>query len=203
MKVYITSDLHLMHKNICGDKGLVESRRVFKDEIEMTEHLIKVHNEVVRKDDLTYNLGDISLTLKPKEVFDLLCRMNGRFIIIKGNHDSSKVFNYLLRNNFELPSGGKKFEIHDVGLRFKKNGIVYHLTHYPLNVGNTRNRLRSIHGHIHENESSYTNHFNVCVDSPELPKDLKFGTPLLLDDVIVMLENKIRLQYEMVLTVPK
>lgn len=181
-----------MHRNICGENAFIKARERFDDETEMTEYLIEIHNKTVNKDDVTYNLGDISLNLRPKEVFDLLGRMNGRFIIIKGNHDSNKVMKYLINNNYKLPSGGMKFEVHEVGLRIKRNGIVYYMTHYPLNVGHLRNNLRSLHGHIHESPGTYPNHFNVCIDSPELPTDLAFGQPLLLDTVIELIEAKVK-----------
>ena len=191
MKTYITSDLHLMHKSICGPDAFVNVRKQFADEVEMTEYLIKTHNEVVRKGDITYNLGDLSLNTKPKVVFDLLSRMNGRFIIVKGNHDSVKVLKYLMNNNYELPSGGMKFEVHEVGLRIKRNGKSYHMTHYPLYIGHLRNNLRSIHGHIHQTGSAHANHFNICIDSPEIPVGHKYGAPLLLNDVIDILEAKV------------
>ena len=191
MKTYITSDLHFLHKNICGPEAFVHTRNHFKDEFEMTEYLIDVHNKVVNKDDTTYNLGDLSLNVKPKVVLEILARMNGQFIIVKGNHDGSKVLKYLANNNYKMPNGKMKFEIHDVGIKIKKNGVTYHLTHYPLYIGHLRNNLRSIHGHIHETMSAHPNHFNVCIDSPELIVGTEFGAPMLLDDVFEALETKV------------
>ena len=180
-----------MHRNICGENAFIEVRKRFDNEVEMTEYLIEIHNKTVNRGDITYNLGDISLNLRPKEVFDLLGRMNGRFIIVKGNHDSNKVMKYLINNNYELPSGGMKFEVHEVGLRIKRNGIVYYMTHYPLNVGHLRNNLRSLHGHVHESPGIHPNHLNICIDSPELPEDLDFGQPLLLNTAIELIEAKV------------
>lgn len=191
MKTYITSDLHLYHKNMAGPNALVPVRQRFKDEIEMTEYLIKTHNEVVNKDDVVYNLGDLSLHGKPLVIFEALSRMKGSLIIVKGNHDNTKTLNYLMKNNYQLPSGRMKFEVHEVGTKIKVNKKTYYLTHFPFYVGQSRGRLRSIHGHLHQLPSAHLNHFNVSIDSPDLPDDLKYGAPILLSTVIDLLEEKV------------
>jgi len=71
----------------------------------MKEILICAHNRVVHQDDTTYMLGDISLREKPKTIYEVLARLKGQLVIIKGNHDSSKFIKYLRKNNYILPDG--------------------------------------------------------------------------------------------------
>lgn len=193
MAYFITSDLHLNHKKICGPDGFVETRRHFKDVDEMNEYLIEIHNKYVGKNDVTYNLGDISMLSKnPKELIGMLNRMNGAIVIVKGNHDNRRFLKALMANNYRLPNGKDKFTVHEVGLTIKQKGVTYYLTHYPLDVGHMRNNLRSIHGHIHAYPSPLPNGINIGIDSPELPVGTEFGQPLLLNDVIKQLELKHR-----------
>ena len=92
MKTYLTADLHFGHANIIGFCD-----RPFKDIIEMEEALIDNWNSVVRSSDLIYNLGDISLRgPKYKEWYsELIPKMNGRKVLILGNHDYLKPFAYI------------------------------------------------------------------------------------------------------------
>lgn len=67
---------------------------------------------------------------------------------------------------------------------------MYYLTHYPTNIGENRDNLRTIHGHIYEYPSPYVNGLNVGLDSPELPVDNPFGRPIKLDTAMELLEDK-------------
>lgn len=53
MNTWFTSDQHIGHKNI-----IAYSNRPFSNVDEMTEELVRRHNERVRPDDLVYQLGD-------------------------------------------------------------------------------------------------------------------------------------------------
>jgi calcineurin-like phosphoesterase family protein len=92
MKTFLTSDLHFDHANI-----IKYCNRPFKNINDMTEQLISNWNSVVSSKDLVYNLGDISLRgPKYKEWYqETLPRLNGRHILILGNHDYLKPFQYL------------------------------------------------------------------------------------------------------------
>ena len=190
MTEYITSDTHFNHKSFVGDDSLVSTRKHFKDINDMNQTIINEINSVVKNNDTLYHLGDISLGGKPADVLELLRVINGQLIIVKGNHDNSKLLKYLEKNNYKLPNGRDKFIIHQVGTIIKRNGNVYYLTHYPMNVGENRDNLRTIHGHIHEYPSPYVNGLNVGVDSPELPKGEPFGKPIKLETAMEILEYK-------------
>lgn len=82
---WITSDTHFFfHKNIIAYTG-----RPFSNITEMREKLIYNWNSVVNFNDIIFVLGDFAFggTQAKKE---LLTRLNGYKILIKGNHDSGR-----------------------------------------------------------------------------------------------------------------
>lgn len=82
MDVFFTSDLHFGHLNAIGFDN-----RPFTSVEEMTEELIRRWNNKVKPGDLVYVLGDFIWKLQDGEVHELLKRLNGQIILIKGNHD--------------------------------------------------------------------------------------------------------------------
>lgn len=190
MKEFITSDWHFGHKNICGKDGFCPiTRGQFKDVEEMNQTLTDHINKVVTNEDILYHLGDISLKNKNKDIFDTLTRINGQLVLVKGNHDASRTFNYLNKHNYNLPNGKPKFVTYDVGLIIKRSKRVYYLTHYPLGLGEQRVNMRNLCGHIHQLVPRESNILNVGVDSPQLPKDLPFGQPLELDKAMAIVDT--------------
>lgn len=166
-------------------------RKQFKDAHTMNEVILKNHNAFVTNDDIVYIAGDLSMNAKPKVLFELLKRLNGQLWLVLGNHDSlTKLFNYIERNNYELPDGRMKFVLEPMGIRLKREKKVYMITHYPLGLGEKRKKLRNFHGHIHEEHSKDANCLNICIDSPELPINLPFGAPLPLEVAITLVEEK-------------
>ena len=189
MKRYLTADLHFEHNNICGEDGFVSTRKHIENPDVMKEILINAHNKRVKSEDETYIIGDISLHCKPKPIYDILTQLNGQIIVIKGNHDSSKLIKYLRNHNYQMDDGRDKFIVHEVGCILKYNGIVYYLTHYSLVVGHRAN-LRSFCGHIHNAEAVFSNSLNVGIDSPELPAGHPFGEPILFETACELVEEK-------------
>ena len=188
MKYFITSDRHLFHRNMTKE-GTDFLGRGFETLEDMTEAIVEAHNSVVGRGDITIDLGDIGLMASPQDIFDVYKRMKGAFIIIKGNHDNTKLLNFLRANNYKLPSGRDKFEIHEVGYRFKKNGKVFYCSHYPMMVGE-RGRTFSLHGHIHKYPSPLSHGINLGIDSPEIKDVVPFAVPLELDKAIELVVDK-------------
>ncbi len=88
MTVFFTSDHHFGHANILRFED--ESRRNvsggrFQTIAEHDERLIELWNETVSADDTVYCLGDFSYKQHTMEA--VLPRMNGKKILIAGNHD--------------------------------------------------------------------------------------------------------------------
>ena len=80
MKTFWTSDQHIGHLNIVR-----YCARPFADVHEMREVIIARYNEMVGPDDLVYHLGDVAMD--EKYVAPFVTRLNGRKILISGNHD--------------------------------------------------------------------------------------------------------------------
>lgn len=187
---FITSDLHFGHKNIYGLDGFCpRTRGHFKTLEEMNEYLIEAHNSVVGKKDTTYFLGDFSLHMDRNEALEILKAMNGQFHFIKGNHDNRSLINYLKANNYKISEGMDKFIVYDVGTIVKRNGNIYYLTHYPLQLGERR-QLRSLCGHLHDEAVNLPYSLNVGIDSSELPESHPFGVPLEFSVACELVEKK-------------
>lgn len=120
--------LHLGHKN------LVKDLRGFNDIDKYHEHFINQWNSVVKKKDLVYILGDI--TMETSEFYPILDKLKGRKKVVLGNHDMGKDIPELLKYVEEV-SG----MIHYKG---------YWLTHAPLHPQELTFVKGNIHAHIHE-----------------------------------------------------
>jgi len=125
------SDLHFGHKTI-----IRFDNRPFKTIEENDQTLIERHNAVVKPTDVTYFLGDISWhgSKETKEIFD---QMNGKKILIKGNHDRGQyegIFDEILPYKEIVVSGGKT--------------VV--LCHYPIHFFNKHYYgAFMFYGHVH------------------------------------------------------
>ncbi len=181
---YVISDLHLFHRNMCGENSFIEARKRFKDVDDMHEYLIREWNETVRPTDTVYHLGDLSLGAKPDSVINVLERLNGTIWLIKGNHDNAPLKRAILSNT---SLEGRVFW-EEVGLILKRMHKIVHMTHYPLVIGERGNRV-NLHGHIHDAVRPEPNLLNVGIDSPELGNH-KFGKPLLLEDALTRISEK-------------
>jgi len=88
MNTFFTSDHHFGHANIIRFEPLnrIDARGVIFESVnQMNECLIERWNEVVGPDDLVYHLGDMSY--KQETLRAVLPRLNGRKILVCGNHD--------------------------------------------------------------------------------------------------------------------
>lgn len=127
---WFTSDLHFDHKNI-----IKHCNRPFSDVNHMNEMLIQNFNELVKPEDTTYFLGDVTFGL-----WEYLQRMNGKKILIWGNHD-----------NMKEAEASKAFEniYHYFELRGFHNFPIV-LMHFPIQFWNRAYRgSMHFHGHSH------------------------------------------------------
>jgi len=142
-KTYITSDLHFSHKRIrefCPD-----TRGNFTDITHMNEEMIRMWNEIVNPEDLVYILGDVAFC-SGSEAARIMARLNGRKILVKGNHDYSTLKDFNFQQSFE--------SIHDY-LEINYDGTFVVMMHYPIAEFNRMHRDNSCHfyGHLHQNKS--------------------------------------------------
>lgn len=149
--------LHFGHKRMAQHRG-------FQDEFHHDENLIEQYNSVVNKKDLVYILGDI--TMENPDYYYQLDRLNGRKIVIMGNHDRPKDIPELLKY-VESVAG----MIHYKG---------FWLTHCPVHPQELNFVRGNIHCHIHEMTVPYT---EVEVDYWDKPGIIKSKSGLLYHNV--------------------
>lgn len=137
--IYFTADSHFGHKNV-----IKFCERPFNSSHEMTMHMIEAWNSVVNPDDTIYHLGDFIFSLTRKWSYRLLEKLNGKIIIIKGNHDREKELNYYLNNGL-IDSWHYSQELSYVYNGKNYNFSLSHYPHYPLKTSD----LICLHGHVH------------------------------------------------------
>lgn len=138
-KTYVTADLHFGHANILKFNP---DTRQYTDVTHMNESLIQEWNKTVNPEDLVYILGDVAFCSAPKAV-DYLRRMNGRKILVEGNHDHKLVQDKAFRDCFE--------SIHSY-LEINYDNAFICMFHYRIAEWN-RGHRGSLHlfGHQHGN----------------------------------------------------
>ncbi len=130
MQNWFISDTHFNHSNIIDYCG-----RPFKSSKHMDMEIIRRWNERVKPEDTVFHLGDFSYSgslrddnkKKPKDYVD---QLNGKLILIKGNHDR----NNGLRTNIE-------------SIDIKLGGINWWCQHKPEMLTYKYNLC----GHVHNN----------------------------------------------------
>lgn len=139
MRTFITSDLHFGHKNIM--KFCPENRGHFESVEHMNEEMIRMWNDTVEVGDLTYILGDVAF-LPAADAVKILKRLNGRKILIEGNHDRKLMNDPAFRSCFE--------ETHKYH-RINYNETMVVMFHYPIHFEWDQAHRGSVHfyGHVH------------------------------------------------------
>lgn len=133
---FITSDHHLMHDGMYRftnpDGSAV--RPWAQDSAEGDEMMIEAWNGVVHPKDTVYHLGDIAIR---RGGLQLLGRLNGRKILVRGNHDIFKLSDYT-----------PWFE--DIRGSHKIDRLI--LSHYPIHPDSIPHWCdANVHGHTHSN----------------------------------------------------
>ncbi|MDR0899522.1 MAG: metallophosphoesterase family protein [Lactobacillaceae bacterium] len=195
--IFVTSDTHFFDANLMTHPHFAPDRIDFIRVEDMNETIIEAWNEVVEEKDTVYHLGDIGVFYEHgsnQEMLDILNRLHGNLVLIKGNHDSRDFFKFLDQNNYEVRKGINKFAFEDVGSYFKANHHQFYLTHYPMLLGINKNII-NLHGHIHHYSVDIKDNINVGIDSSDFDyffKDQKpkFGAPISLEQVDFLIRAK-------------
>jgi calcineurin-like phosphoesterase family protein len=138
--------LHLGHKSIAAHRG-------WNDVEEHDAFLIQEWNKVVSKRDTTYIVGDITME-KPHDYYKLDL-LNGRKIVVLGNHDRHQNVKELLQY------------VDGVAGAVDYKGFI--ITHVPIHPNEVQFYRGNIHAHIHhENKLE-----EVIVSDSYLDKDNK------------------------------
>jgi calcineurin-like phosphoesterase family protein len=136
---FVISDTHFGHTNSWEKFKLADGSplRPFTSTEEMDETMIERWNAKVKPSDTVYHLGDVVIN---KKYLNLVSRLNGRKILIRGNHDIFGDDDYY-NVGFE--------QIHGVRVFVDK----FILSHIPLHPDCVTNRFKvNVHGHLHANE---------------------------------------------------
>jgi len=138
MNRFLISDTHFGHASTWEKFTLEDGSplRPFTSTEEMDEAMVDNWNKTVRPQDTVYHLGDVVIARRHLETVK---RLNGRKILIRGNHDIYKDKDYY----------GAGFEqIHGVRV-FVDQFILSHIPLHPDCVG--ERFKRNVHGHLHGN----------------------------------------------------
>ena len=174
--IYLTSDHHFGHVNI-----IKYCDRPYKDIHTMNRTLTNKWNAIIAPQDTVYHLGDIAFGSFER----YLPGLNGKIILIKGNHDRGK---YYRNYNIEMH---KHLDLEYAGYKFKLNHrpVFEPGTHDPFNdsdkhlkIDELRNYDWIICGHVHEKWITKQKNINLSVDVWNY-------SPVSIDDLIDFIED--------------
>ena len=151
---YFISDLHLCCKNQT-QAGANYDGRPFANTDEMNEHILRSWNQKVTNADTVYILGDVGLRGKNDDLVSLVARMNGKKVLVFGNHDDVQDYRY-------------RILFHDI-CHYKEltenfNGQAYKVAicHYPILMWSGQHRgTILLYGHTHQ--SVEDDFFQECI----------------------------------------
>jgi len=151
--VFIISDPHFCHKNI-----IRYCQRPFLNVNDMNQTIINNWNAIIEPEDLVIILGDVAPYCRPETISFWLSRLNGKKILINGNHDHGFIqgCEAVIKWGAVLDYAGESFV----------------LTHDPIALSKeVVGGCWLIHGHVHNNNTrtypliSHKNKtMNVCVE---------------------------------------
>jgi calcineurin-like phosphoesterase family protein len=130
--VFLVSDTHFGHTGVCHftrDDG--SKLRPWDTPEAMDEEMVRRWNDTVRPKDKVYHLGDVVIQ---RRSLNILRRLNGDKVLIRGNHDIFKLEDYAPH-------------FRDVRGCHVMNGMI--LSHIPLHEESLGRFGTNIHGHLH------------------------------------------------------
>lgn len=126
-QVRFAADTHFGHEWMAKHRG-------FQDVFYHDEHIVDMWNRTVHKRDVTFLIGDVTME---KANYGILSRLNGRIIVVGGNHDRPNHVRKMLEY------------VEDFTAMLQYKGCF--LTHCPIHPSELDWRVMyNIHGHIHE-----------------------------------------------------
>lgn len=149
-RTWVSADHHFGHARILTFKRQdgVTPLRDFATIEEHDETIIERHNAVVGKNDRVYLLGDVLIHRRNRSI---LGRLNGRLVLVKGNHDIFKLSDYL--PYFD--------DIRAYVVQKDQDGNKVILSHIPVHPDSVGRFGTNIHGHLHY--QSVNDNRYICV----------------------------------------
>lgn len=139
-RTWVAADHHFGQANIINfkrDDGT--PLRPFNSIEEHDEEIIARHNSVVKPEDRVYLLGDLCMH---RRNIHTVGRLNGRLVLVKGNHDIFKIEDYLKYVD----------DIRAYVVQKDKNGNKVIMSHIPVHPESLGRFGTNIHGHLHYNK---------------------------------------------------
>lgn len=207
--IWITSDTHYWHKNICLGSSAWKDKsgcRDFNNPKEMSEALVNSINKYVQQDDTLYHLGDWSFGGQ-ENILNFWNRLICKNIkLVPGNHDSHIKKNKPFKNLFikdgyisEFDEKGSKslapnhlFTVLPELTSFIYEKQKFIFCHYPIDEWKDMDRGSiMLHGHCHGNiNDCETNTFYKRMD---VGIDWKEFRPYSIEEIIkIMNKRKIK-----------
>ena len=150
---YFYADPHFGNEMI-----LIYCNRPWRNATHMDSGLIKIYNSIITDSDTVYIIGDLTLKTARHRGYiqGIVEKLNGRKILILGNHDDLKPFVY------------EKLGFHSVHtqLDYRSGDFEATLVHDPKRAKEDRSRLY-LCGHVHDDYLTTKNIINVGVDIHE------------------------------------
>lgn len=132
--IFLTSDTHFGHARITEFYNYDGTKTRPWDSVEeMDEEMVERWNETVGPTDKVYHLGDVVINRKSLPILD---RLNGKKVLIKGNHDIFPLKDYV-----------KYFR--DIRAYHVLDGCIF--SHIPVHKDSIARFGANLHGHLHGN----------------------------------------------------
>lgn len=161
MNTFFISDSHFSHKGIVEFLHNGKPLRPFKTIEEHDEALVTNWNNRVRNGDTVYHLGDVVINRKALPILD---RLNGRKVLIKGNHDI-----FPLKDYVKYFADIRAYKV------MTEHGII--CSHIPIHPESLARWKVNVHGHLHGNTLPDKRYFSVCCEQINY-------TPISLDEIL-------------------
>jgi len=148
-ETFITSDTHFMHRAEFLWKPMGFSSIEEHDEV-----LIQNWNADVKPQDTVIHAGDVCF--QPTISIDkILPRLNGKKILVMGNHDSNKK----LLNYFDKVVASLEWGRHGSDSEF----VISHIPIHPCQLTGRWTKAKNLHGHLHHVEDLGERYINVNI----------------------------------------
>lgn len=155
--------------------------RPFKDLSDMREQLILNWNSEVTADDIVIHLGDFGMCNKETATM-ILSRLNGKKILIKGNHDNHS-------DQWFLDAGFA--EVHKWATTMTIGGETVLFTHQPYKVPEeAKNKYKyHLYGHVHGKGNEPGLYPTIALNGACMCVERWDYKPVKLEEVIKLCKN--------------
>lgn len=149
---FFISDSHFYHDKIIRFAG-----RPFRNVEQMNNAMVENWNRRVGQHDTVYHLGDIGFFRSAQRMQDTVSALNGRKILIKGNHDKFTNTQYKMAGFEEVHKYNYRYPVYD---ELQQVAFWLTLQHKPAIFSDGI----TLCGHIHQQFYFQGNNLNMSVE---------------------------------------